>query len=110
MKIKEGLILVFLAGSCILSAGGDVKVAIDAEKVLQEARTWNAEKAEQIEVYLKNTPDDPLQRSILAAYYFATVHKGAVLSESAGTGSKESALRLESGKSVFSAGRSSGGN
>ena len=32
MKIKEGLILVFLAGSCILSAGGDVKVAIDAEK------------------------------------------------------------------------------
>ena len=75
MKIKEGLILVFLAGSCILSAGGDVKVAIDAEKVLQEARTWNAEKAEQIEVYLKNTPDDPLQRSILAAYYFATVHK-----------------------------------
>ena len=34
MKIKEGLILVFLAGSCILSAGGDVKVAIDAEKVL----------------------------------------------------------------------------
>ena len=75
MKIKEGLILVFLAGSCILSAGGDVKVAIDAEKVLQEARTWNAEKAEQIEVYLKNTPDDPLQRSILAAYYFASVHK-----------------------------------
>lgn len=75
MKIKEGLILVFLAGNCILSAGGDVKVAIDAEKVLQEARTWNAEKAEQIEVYLKNTPDDPLQRSILAAYYFATVHK-----------------------------------
>ena len=75
MKIKEGLILVFLAGNCILSAGGDVKVAIDAEKVLQEARTWNAEKAEQIEVYLKNTPDDPLQRSILAAYYFASVHK-----------------------------------
>ncbi len=75
MKIRKALIPVFLAGSFAVCAGNDLKVAIDGAKVFQEARTWNAEKAEQIEEYLRNTPDDPLQRSILALYYFASAHK-----------------------------------
>ena len=79
MNLKWSLTLLLLAGGLAVLPAETPKIPVDEAKVLQEARALDMERASQIEEYLKNTPDDPLQRSILASYYFASANKDPAL-------------------------------
>ena len=70
----------FLAGGLLCGIAGEKPgIPVNEANVQSEARAMNEEKAKQLEEYLLETPDDPLQRSILAVYYFSAAHKDPAL-------------------------------
>lgn len=76
MAVEKRVSALLLA--CIffcLGAAEKTGIPVDEANVQREARAMNEEKAKLLEEYLAETPDDPLQRSILAVYYFSAAHK-----------------------------------